>query len=218
MTVLDYIKKYKWFVVAGCVLLFLVLPYFVISNGVTNDGNKKQEDLITYYNDTTNILSDCLVKTKQSVGATKAQTDALDKVITDAVKGRYTEGTSARPGGGSLFSAIQEAYPDTTGLSNIFDKVLKKINDCRSDFRDSQAILQREVTAFKKWKSGSFKVRNFGGKKYPNEDLEITVAGKSVTGNEAIRQMRTLVVVAEAQKGRDTGKIDNDNPFAEEKN
>ncbi len=213
MTALDYLKKFKWFAVVG-VVLFFGLIYFVISNGVTNDGNKKQEDLITYYNDTTNVLSDCLVKTKQSVGATKAQTDALDKVITDAVKGRYAGDTSAQPGGGSLFSAIQEAYPDTSGLSKSFQDVLITINGCRTDFRDSQAILQRAVTQFNQWRTGSFKVRNFGGKKYPNESLEITVAGKPVTGKGALRQMRTLVVVSDAQSGRDTGKIDNADPFA----
>ena len=217
MTALEAIKKFKWFGVVGAVLL-LGLLYFVISNSVTNDGNKKQQDLITYYNDTTNILSDCLVKTKQSVGATKAQTDALDKVITDAVKGRYSGNTSAKPGGGSLFSAIAEAYPDTSGLSKSFQDVMIIINGCRTDFRDSQAILQRGVTQFNQWRTGSFKVRTFGGKKYPNEDLEITVASKSVTGKAALKQMRTLVVVEDAQSGRDTGKIDNTDPFAETKN
>ena len=215
MTALEAIKKFKWFGAIGAVLL-LGLLYFVISNSVTNDGNKKQQDLITYYNDTTNILSDCLVKTKQSVGATKAQTDALDKVITDAVKGRYTGNTSAQPGGGSLFSAITEAYPDTSGLSKSFQDVMIIINGCRTDFRDSQAILQRGVTQFNQWRTGSFKVRTFGGKKYPNEDLEITVAGKPVTGKAALSQMRTLVVVEDAQSGRDTGKIDNTDPFADQ--
>lgn len=213
MTALEAIKKFKWFGAVGVVLL-LGLFYFVISNNVTNDGNKKQQDLITYYNNTTNILSDCLVKTKQSVGATKSQTDALNKVITDAVKGRYTGNTTAQPGGGSLFSAIQEAYPDTSGLSKSFQDVMIIINGCRTDFRDSQAILQDKVTLFNQWRTGSFTVRNFGGKKYPNEDLEITVAGKPVTGKAAIKQMRTLVVVEDAQSGRDTGKIDNTDPFA----
>lgn len=217
MTALEAIKKFKWFGAVGAVLL-LGLLYFVISNSVTNDGNKKQQDLITYYNDTTNVLSDCLVRTKQSVGATKAQTDALDKVITDAVKGRYDGNTSAKPGGGSLFSAILEAYPDTSGLSKSFQDVMIIINGCRTDFRDSQAILQRGVTQFNQWRTGSFKVRTFGGKKYPNEDLEIAVASKSVTGKAALKQMRTLVVVEDAQSGRDTGKIDNTDPFAETKN
>lgn len=217
MTALEAIKKFKWFGVVGAVLL-LGLLYFVISNSVTNDGNKKQQVLIVYYNDTTNILSDCLVKTRQSVGATKAQTDALDKVITDAVKGRYDGNTSAKPGGGSLFSAIAEAYPDTSGLSKSFQDVMIIINGCRTDFRDSQAILQRGVTQFNQWRTGSFKVRTFGGKNYPNEDLEITVAKETVTGKAALKQMRTLVVVEDAQSGRDTGKIDNTDPFAETKN
>jgi hypothetical protein len=195
------------------ILAVILLVVFMIRVGVTNDGNKKQQDLITYYNDTTNVLSDCLVKTKQSIGVTRAQTDALDKVITDAVRGRYTGDTTARPTGGALFSAIAEQYPNTDKLSETFGKVLVVINGCRSDFRDSQSILQRAATQFEQWRTGSFTVRNFGGGNYPTSALAITLNGETVSGKAAFAQMRKLVVVSDAQTGRDTGTIDNTDPF-----
>lgn len=212
-----YVKQYKWPLAACCLAALLVigLVIFLIQNSVTNDGNKKQEDLIVYYNDTENVLSDCLVKTKQSIGATEAQTDALDRVITDAVRGRYTEGSTAVPGEGNpLFSAIVEQYPDTAGLSKSFQDVLVVINGCRSDFRDSQAKLQANIAAFNKWRTGSLTVRTFGGE-YPTNALEINFEDGTLSGKAALAQMRKLVVVSEARSGRDSNVIENEDPFAD---
>jgi hypothetical protein len=196
-------------------LVVLGLVYFIIQNGVTNAGNTKQQELIALYNNTTNVLSDCEVKTKSAAGVATANEAALNKVITDAVRGRYTAGSTAQPGSGknALFNAIAENYPDTSGLSKTFENVQIIINGCRSDFRDSQTILQAAVAQFVQWKTGSFTVRTFGGSNYPNNELAIKKEGKVVTGNEALTQMRELVVVAEAQEGRDTGKITNESPF-----
>lgn len=212
-----FLKENKPVVIGGAaiVVVLIFLVGFLINNSVTNNGNKKQEDLIAYYNDTENVLSDCLKKTKQSIGLTQAQTDALDRVITDAVRGRYTEGSTAVPGEGNpLFSAIVEQYPDTAGLSKSFQDVLVVINGCRSDFRDSQAKLQANVAAFNKWRTGSLTVRTFGGE-YPTNALEINFKDGTLNGKAALAQMRKLVVVSEARSGRDSNVIENDDPFAE---
>jgi hypothetical protein len=213
MTLLEGIKKFWWAIVAAVIVL-VVLICLVVANGVTNQGNKKQQDLIVFYNDTSNVLSDCLVKTKSAVGLANAQTDALDKVITDAVKGRYTDGSSAQVGRGQLFSALSEAYPDTSALSATFDKVLIVITGCRSNFKDSQSALQRELARFNKWRSGSFTVRKFGGSNYPNDELKIKAGGTFVKGELALDQMGEMVLVADAETARDTGVLQNDNPFA----
>lgn len=217
MKAVDFAKKY-WLPLGGAIIatilvVFVVIPW-IVGIAVTNTGNKKQQDLIARYNQTTNVLSDCLVKTKQDVGLVNAQTAAFDKIITNAVTGRYTEGSTAQPGTGSaLFSAIMEAYPNLDGLSKTFQDVMVTINGCRTDLRTSQAEMQKAAARFVQWRDGSWWVRNFGGEKYPNEALIITVNNKNVTGKDALAQMRTLIVVSEAQKGRDSGIIENPNPF-----
>jgi hypothetical protein len=203
--------------IAG-VLVLCLLFYFVASNGVTNDGNKKQQSLIALYNETTNHLSDCLVKTKQSVGGATANAGVVEKIVTNAVKGQYdNRSATGHPTGelnnSFLLQAVRQAYPDTTQVSKVYQDVLIVINGCRTDFRDSQSHLQKAVTTFNGWRTGSWTVRTFGGGNYPNDDLEITVSGKPVTGKAALAQMRNLVVVSAAQTGRDTGKIDNSDPF-----
>ncbi len=214
MTVGDAFKKYR-VIIAIAVVLVLVIGVLVIKNGVTNKGNEKQQSLIATYNKTTNVLSDCLVKTKSAVGVAQATKGALNEVITEAVRGRYTAGSTAHPGSGNaLFSAIAENYPDTSRLAKVFENVQIIINGCRTEFREEQSALQAEVTRFVSWKTGSFTVRTFGGKNYPNNELAIKKDGKFIRGAEALTQMRELVVVSEAQSGRDTGKIENANPFA----
>lgn len=206
-------SKWKWAIV-GAIIVFLGLFYFVQHNSVVNKGNQYQQDMIPLYNDTTNVLSSCIVKTKQSVGATKGNTAAVTQVISEAVRGRYQGDTSAQPGNGALFSAIQEAYPSTDMTSETFQKVLIIINGCRDDFEKTQRKLQDEVSRFNKWRTGSWRVRHLGGGSYPTEALEIEVNKKPVTGMAALRQMRRLIVVSEAQSGRDTGVIENEDPFA----
>jgi hypothetical protein len=214
MTVQDYLKKFWWVAVVAVVCLVLLVA-FIQNNGVTNNGNTKQQGLITLYNDTTDVLSDCLVKTKNAVGATKAQTDALTTFVTSSVKGQVPAKDLNKPVTvNPLYAVMKQAYPDTAGLSETFQRVLTIITGCRGDFRDSQAILQRGVDRFESWRTGSLTTRTFAGE-YPTKDLRIKVAGKFVSGTDAIDQMRTLVVVEEAQTGRDTGKIENKDAFGE---
>lgn len=213
MTILEAIKKY-WMGLAILPLLLLGLTWFLLTNSVKNEGNSKQASLVKKYNETTNYLSDCVIKTTQLVGATKAHTEAVNAVITDAVKGRYEEGSSAKPGASNaVFSALVEAYPDTSGISKVFGDVMDKIAGCRTDVRRKQSELQNSIALFKKWRDGGTKTRFFGGDKYPTDGLEIKVAGKSVTGNEALDQMGNIMAVSEATEGRDTNKLKDDNPF-----
>lgn len=212
MTVSDALKKYKWFVAAGVIAL-VALIYFISHNSVVNSGNQKQQDLMADYKDTTNVLSNCLVQTKQSVGAINSQNAALDKIITDAVRGRYELGSSAKPGSGTLFSALSEQYPNTSELSKSYQQVLTIINGCRTDFKDSQSKLQASVANFNKWRTGSWTTRTFGGGSYPTHDLYVDFKGGKLYGKAALEQMSKLVVVSDAQSGRDNNSIDNNDPF-----
>jgi hypothetical protein len=158
------------------------------------------------------------VKTKEAAGVAGANTEAVDKVLSDAVRGRYETPSTAQPGGGkeSLFSAIVEAYPNTEQVSNNYQQVLVVINGCRTAFKNAQAELQKHVTLFNSWREGSFFNRKLGAESYPTSSLVIEVEGKPVTGQEALTQMRKLVVVSEAKEGRDTGEIETIDPFNQE--
>lgn len=199
-------------------LVILAVFAFVKHENIISEGNTKQQNLIVFYNETTNVLSNCIVETKEAAGVAEAQTGALNKVIGEAVRGRYEQPSTAQPGGGknALFSAMVEAYPNTDQLSKTFQDVLTVISGCRTEFKNTQSELQKHVTLFNSWREGSFFNRKLGAEDYPTNKLAIEVGGKTVTGDAALTQMRKLVLVKEAREGRDTGEIETVNPFGKE--
>ena len=203
--------------IALVLAVIVVIGIIVTHNNVVNEGNQKQQELNRYYKETENVLSDCEVKTKSAIGVTQGQTKALDAVISEAVRGRYTAPSNAVPGtNGALFSAIREAYPDTSGLSKSFENVQIIINGCRTNFKDSQSELQGAVERFNKWRTGSWTVRTFGGGNYPNDELVVKTENGRLTGDEALEQMGELVVLTETRKERETGNLEVETPFQEE--
>jgi hypothetical protein len=198
-------------VIAGVIVLLLIIT-FATKNGVTNKGNQKEQDLNAQYNDNSNYLSDCIVRIRESAGVVKGQTAALDQVLTDAVKGRYDKGSSAQVGGGQLFSAIKEAYPDLSAIGSGFDKVLTVVNGCRTDYRDIQTKLQRMIADFEKWRTGSFTVRTFGGG-FPNNNLKAAKGDTILHGQAALDQMSTVVLVREAKEAQTTHEVAPEDPF-----
>lgn len=204
----------KWLVAGGIAgaIVVLLLALFLVNNSVTNEGNKKQTGLNAQYNDSFNYLSDCIVRIREASGIAKGQTAALDKIITDAVQGRYQGDSSAEVGQGQLFSAITEAYPNLDGLSGTFDKVLTIASGCRVDYRDMQTKMQRMIADFEAWRTGSFITRTFGGG-FPDGNLKARKGEAVLRGDEALDQMSTVVLVREASKAQETHEVEPEDPF-----
>jgi hypothetical protein len=196
----------------GGVAAIIAITLFAVNNGVTNKGNVKQTALNAQYEKNINYLSDCIVRIREAAGITQGQTEALDQIITNAVKGRYEEGSSAQVGGGQLFSAITEAYPDLSGLSASFDRVLTIATGCRFDYRDEQTSLQSRIADFDSWRLGSWVARTFGGE-YPTDNLIARKGDDVLTGDQALVQMRNVVVVGDASKAYETGELKAEDPF-----
>lgn len=208
--------RYWGAIAAAAVVVLVLLGYVIVHNEVISEGNQKQQTLIADYKATEVVLSDCEVKTRQAVGVAQAESGALNEYVDGAVQGRYTLGSSARPGSGSLFSAILEAYPETAGLAKAYETVQIIITGCRTHFADAQEQLQKQLALFESWRTGSWKVRTFGGSNYPNDALEIKVGNEILTGKDAIHQMREVIATGETKEERASNEIQNENPFGEE--
>ena len=212
--ILEFVKKYlKWLIIGGVVLV-LAFALFVTKNNIVNTGNTKEVALNNQYLDNQNYLSDCIVRIRESAGVAKGQRDALDEIITDAVKGRYDSGSSAQVGQGALFSAITEAYPDLSALSGTFDKVLVVVNGCRTDYRGKQTQLLSMLKDFDTWRISSWTVRTFGGSDFPDENLQAQIGNKFTTGKEALVQMKTIVLVKDASGAYESGTLTPEDPFS----
>jgi len=205
-------------VVGGIGALALLLTFLVfIPQGVTSDGNKLEGDLSSLYAGAVTELHNCTAKTARAAQVTKGNTDAVDKVLKDAVGGRY--GTGNNLDKGKLFSAIVESYPEQSvaGLNKTFQDAMAIMVGCQDDFTAKQGVVQSKVSDFKKWRTGSWTVRTFGGDDFPNDNLEINIAGMDpLTGKAAFDLISRPILDTDTVNAVKTGTDDSykNDPFA----
>jgi hypothetical protein len=206
-------------IVAGVAVVIAALTFGVfIPQGVQSEGNQLEAELSANYQDGANVLSNCVVKTKQSVGAAKANSEAFDKVIKDAIAGNGAaqhvdfNNPASRNG---LFPVWVQAYPDFKGQTALFEKAMTVINGCQDDFRNKQSAVQDGVRQFNSWRTGSWKVRTFGGDNFPNENLYVTLPGLNLTGKAAFKKISAPIVDADTSGAYQSGEQQSNDPFAQ---
>lgn len=213
--IINWYKKTKWAlpaIIGVGVIIVMLFVNFLIGNSVTNAGNKQEATLNAQYLDNQNYLSDCVLRIRESAGVVKGEAAALDEILTNAVKGRYDEGSSAQVGGGQLFSAIVEAYPDLSGLSDGFDKVLAVVNGCRTDFRGKQTEMLDKLKAYDQWRTGSWTVRHYGDG-FPSNNLQARIGTTVKRGQDAYDQMFLIVTINGNDEAFETGETEAEDPF-----
>lgn len=215
--ILSWIKKNAILVVIAGIVLVLGLSWYITKQSVISAGNSKEATLSASYADGANYLSNCVVKTHQAANVAEANADAFDKVIKDAIAGsggaeHVDLGTTA--GRNAFLPILVQAYPDLKGQTDLFDKVVNVIVGCQDDFRNKQSVVQDQVRAFNTWRTGSWKVRTFGGGSFPNDNLVVDIPGvDSVTGQAALKKIRQPIVDAVTSDTYQTGQQSNDDPF-----
>jgi hypothetical protein len=199
------------------VLAVLTLTVF-IPQSVTSAGNQQEATLNSWYNQAVTALHNCTIKTARAAKVIGTQTEAVDKVLKDAVAGRYgTQGNNLDQG--KMFSALKEAYPDgaLAGLNKSFQDVLAVMLGCQDDFTSSQNQVQKRIATFDAWRTGSWRARSFGGGKFPNNNLRVNIAGvPQVSGQAAFDLMSRPIIDSDTSSAVNNG-VDNSgktNPFA----
>ena len=211
---MEQVKKF-WWIGAIALVLVLLVSWFALSNSVTNTGNKHEADLNAQYLDNQNYLSDCITKIRESASIVKGNTAAFDQIMTDAVKGRYDDPNSSAQGAvgrGQLFSALSEQYPDLSGNTQLFDKMLTVAVGCRTDYRGKQSAMASKLQAYDTWRTGSWTARTFASG-FPNDNLVATIGTEEYTGKDALKKMRQIILVSDAAKAYETGQLQPEDPF-----
>ena len=197
------------------VVAVLVITVF-IPQGVISSGNQQEARLNSWYSGAVASLNNCVVKTARAAQVTGAQTNAVDEVLKDAVGGKY--GTGSNVNQPQMFSALVQAYPDgsVAGLNKSFQDALATMTGCQDDFVAAQNVVQSHVADFKSWRTGSWISRAFGGDQFPNENLEINIAGMPVTtGAQALTIMERPIISTDTANAVSTGENNEyqNNPF-----
>ncbi|MCA9308884.1 hypothetical protein KC973_00750 [Candidatus Saccharibacteria bacterium] len=206
-------REYKGYIFGGiAVLVFLsIIGVLIVKNGVVNERNTQEKGLNSMYLSAQNELSSCLDKSKQAANVTTAEADKLEDALSEAIKGRYEGETTAQSTPGALFSAIVEDYPELDTFDNAFSRAFTVIVGCRENYKNVQNQLLDKLQSYESWRTGSFTSRTFANA--PSGNLEARIGNKKVTGQEALDQMFTIVLVQDAINAYETGVLDVDESF-----
>lgn len=211
-------------VIAIIVAAIGLISFFAVYNGVNNlqkQTVEREVRLSRQYETLKTGLDAFLTTAREQAGVTKAQSAAFDKIMLDAVAGRYQnkEGgpTTAQPGSGTLFSAIQEAYPNLDGINSSFTRILDTISAGRTAFANNQAKLQDQLREYDTWrKSGIFHswvLAKLVG--VPTDDLVVTNGDQKLRGQAAYDKMSQVITSGTTADAFKSGKLDAQDFFGE---
>ena len=187
-------------------LIFIAYSYF---NGINNTGITHERGLSAQYLDNQNYLSEYISGFYEQIGVAQAQNEALDTILTNAVKGRYDEGGFQV--GSSIFTAIVEAYPEA-GVDRLLEnwgKIQDYIAAKREGFRNIQSKLIDQMRSYDVWRDTGFiksaVVRTLG---FPSNRLEARIDETVLTGEAARQKMLQIVLTPDAKKAYENGEMD----------
>ena len=204
---MEFIKNNKGIVtIAGVVVVALVavMGIYGYLNGLRNEGIRREAALVAQYQDNQNELSNYIVSFKESLGIAEQGADKIDQILLDAVKGRY-DGAMEPGTGGEMFSAISEAYPDLTATTESYAKVQDLVVSGRAAYKNKQSLLLDKIRSYETWKeSGFIQSSAINALGFPSDRMEVRIGERTLTGDAALNEMKSLVLVSDAVKSYET--------------
>lgn len=153
-------------------------------------------------------LSTYITSFYEQIGIANLKSDQLDRIISDAIKGRYEGDTTANPGGGQMFSAIQEAYPELD--LELYDEILAFVQEKRDAYKDAQNALLTMLADYDQFRKqdiiGSLILRNIIG--VPTDALEARIGSQVWHGQAALDHMYLIVLDSKTIEAYETGVLD----------
>ena len=160
---------------------------------LVNDGKKLQANLSAAYLDAQNHLSHSIMIISEILQVNKKESGTLESALIGAITSRYA-GSAGRS---SLYSFLQENYPDLHSFNASFGRVDAAISSSRAAFTQMQSNLLTELKTFEQWRTGTFMARLLVSKKFPDSDLTARIGGTRYFGKEALEMMYQIIHTAD---------------------
>lgn len=206
---MDFVKNNKGTVIGAAIIALIVILGFSFYGSVNTTRNTiitKEKSLVAQYQSNQNELSTYILQVKESLGVAEAGSDKLNKILSDAISGRY-DGKMEPGTGGAMFSAISEAYPDLTATTASYAKIQDLVVSGRNSYKNTQNLLLDKIRDYDTWTQQGL-VRSFIVKNVlnaPTNDMKITVGTNTFRGEDALDKMRQLVLSSDAITSYETG-------------
>lgn len=203
----------SWF--TGGRIALIILSVFVLlggvgscslysyANGTRSQGRQLEYAIVAQYQQDQNELSTGVTQIVEMMQVANVKKDALKDILTSAVQGRY--GEQGFKANGAFFAAVHEQYP-TIDLST-YDRVLTKVEATRESFKNKQDKLADMVRAYNTYRTDGIVRNYFAAQYFPSDAMQVTVAGKVYTKQEALTKVSQLVVTSDAQEAFATGTL-----------
>jgi hypothetical protein len=188
----------------AAVIALGIIMLFSKGIGAKNDGIDKATALSAQYRDNQNYLSSYIAGFYEQTGVAKVKADKLNSILLEAVKGRY-DGKMAPGTGGTMFSAISEAYPDLSGL-NIYDKIVDYVAAGRVGYRNKQSKLLDMLRDWEAWSDKGALHPILVDAFVPMDKFVARVGDKVYRGEEAIEKMNQIVLTQQATDAYESGE------------
>lgn len=206
---MEFLAKPRVIIGGLIALVLLIGTVMAIGTytGVRNEGRRQELGLTRQFKDTQVQYGQFRTSIYDQLSIAREKRDALDKILVDAVTGRYDrKGVDGQVDRTAVFSAIKEAYPDLGGL-DIYDKIIVQIQAGREAFAKNQTQLQDMIRSYDQWRTtGSllhpWLVEQLG---FPSQLLEARIGGNVYRGAEAYDKMSRVIVGSDTQEIFDSG-------------
>jgi len=190
--------------------LFAVgVSLYSYANEVRNELVRQETALNAQYPDNQNELANYEVSFYEQTGLANLKSEKMDKIISDAVKGRY-EGVDGQPvehgQGGAFFSAMVEAYPDLRGQLDVYDKIASFVSAGREAYKAKQSKLLDMVRAYENYRQIGW-VRHLFVDWIGYPSLRAQIGTQVVRGPEALAQMELIVTTEATSQAYQTGQM-----------
>lgn len=218
MTFAELSKKYWWgYLVIGV----LVVGGFVfgIANSIQstfNEGERREQDLTALYNTSLISLSTCLDQGRTAAQVTEQEYESLKEILVEVAGARYDSPSTASNviGGGQLFSAVVEAYPQIDQRS--WQNLQTVVVGCRDEFQGSQDRIQASAAEYNRWRVSNDVFNGWIKSQFPSNELKVvTAVGDTLYGQSAYDRITRVVSVEGASQAFETGDLGEQDLFGE---
>lgn len=197
-------------ILAAVVVALLVIVFSIVGtfSSVKNEGIDRETALSAQYRANQVELSKFVSGFYEILGVADRKSEKVEEILIGAVTGRYVGDTTANPGGGELFSAITEAYPDLSQL-DVYDRVVDYIASNRQTFADQQEKLSDMLGRYDAFlNKGLVRPMVVGALGFPRETLKAQSGEQLLTGEAALTQMQRMVLTDAAVDAYESGTMD----------
>src|SRR5579884_1282735 len=143
-------------ITVGVILLIIIgsgIGVFSAINSNQKHAVQLETALSAQYLDNQNELSSYISTINETLGVADRASAKANGIIVNAIKGRYQNGSSAKPTGGAFFSAIKEAYPDIHWTTALYAKVQDAVIAGRQAYKDKQSKLLDMLRNYDSWRN-----------------------------------------------------------------